>query len=46
MLNLSPLNPQNAIDFNPLTRHVLAGAETDKDELRKKKDTLSAFHIS
>ncbi len=46
MLNLSPLHPQNAIDFNPLTRHVLAGAEPERDELRKKKHALSAFHIS
>ncbi len=38
MLNLSPLHPQNAIDFNPLTHHTLAGAEPEKDELKKKKE--------
>ncbi len=35
--------------FNPLMRHALAGAEPEKDKLRKKKkkkDGLSAFHIS
>ncbi len=33
-------------DFNPLTRHALAGAEPEKDELRKKNYyALSAFHI-
>ncbi len=46
MLNLSPLHPQNTIDCNPLTRRALAGSEPEKDELRKKKDMLSAFHIS
>ncbi len=49
MLNLSPIHPQNTIDFNPLMRHVLAGTEPERDELRKKnkkKDALSAFHIS
>ncbi len=39
-INLSPLHPQNAIDFKTLRRsHALAGAEPEKDE-------LSAFHIS
>ncbi len=33
-INLSPLHPQNAINFNPLTRHTLAGAEPEKEELR------------
>ncbi len=33
------LQPQNAIELNPLTRHALARAEPEKDE-------LSAFHIS
>ncbi len=38
MLNLPPLHPQNVIDFNPLTCRTLAGAEPEKDELRKKKN--------
>ncbi len=46
MLNLSPLHPQYTIDFNPLMRRALAGFETEKDELKKKKAVLSAFHIS
>ncbi len=29
------LHPQNAIDFNALTHHTLAGAELEKDKLRK-----------
>ncbi len=33
------LQPQNAIELNPLTRHALARAEPEKDK-------LSAFHIS
>ncbi len=41
MLNLSPLHPQNTIDCNPLTRR--AGAEPEKDEIRKKIDALSDF---
>ncbi len=31
LLNLTPLHPQNAIDFNPSTRRALAGAEPEKD---------------
>ncbi len=46
MLNLSPLHPQNAIDFNPLTRHTLAGAEPEKDELRKKEKERCALCTS
>ncbi len=38
MFKLSPLHPQNAIDFNPLTRHVLAGAETETSSERRKKE--------
>ncbi len=32
---LIALHPQNAINFNPLMRHALAGADPEKDEFRK-----------
>ncbi len=40
LLNLSPLHPQNTIDFNPLARRALAGAEP---ELRKKEKCAQCF---
>ncbi len=40
------VHPQNTIDFNPLTRRALAGAEPEKDELRKnKRKTRSVLFI-
>ncbi len=46
-INLSPLHPQNTINFNPLM-HARFGWRwaRERQAQKKKKDALSAFHIS
>ncbi len=45
LVEFVPFHPQNAINVNPLMHFTLADAESEKCK-KKKKDVLTAFHIS